>query len=115
MIAVMEHCAYHKPEQIKKVAGYTAPPEFIESVKRLANEHNPLLQVDQIRAYHFGAQYIVELEVVLPADMTLRNSHDVGLSLQHKVELMDEVERAFVHVSVCALPTLSFASSSEHV
>lgn len=40
----------------------------------------------------------VEIEIVLPADMTVRDSHDIGLVLQHKIERLSNVERAFVHV-----------------
>ena len=39
------------------------------------------------------------MEIVLPGDMTVRESHDLALALQHKIEGLDEVERAFVHVS----------------
>ena len=39
----------------------------------------------QVRAYHFGARYIVEMEVILPSAMTVRESHDIALRLQHKV------------------------------
>ncbi len=34
----------------------------------------------------------------MPAAMSVRESHDIALQLQHKVEGFDEVERAFVHV-----------------
>lgn len=37
------------------------------------------------------------MEVILPSIMTVRESHDIALVLQHKVEGFDEVERAFVH------------------
>ena len=40
----------------------------------------------------------VEMEIVLPGDMTVRESHDIALELQHKIEGLEEVERAFVHV-----------------
>ena len=30
--------------------------------------------------------------------MNVKDSHDIALTLQHKVEGFDEVERAFVHV-----------------
>jgi hypothetical protein len=33
------------------------------------------------------ARYIVEMEVVLPAGMTVRDSHDISLDLQHKVRM----------------------------
>lgn len=44
------------------------------------------------------ANYLVEVEVVLPPTMTVRESHDIALALQHEIEAMDDVERAFVHV-----------------
>jgi hypothetical protein len=40
----------------------------------------------------------VEMEIVLPGTMTVMESHDIALALQHKLEGLEEVERAFVHV-----------------
>jgi len=39
----------------------------------------------------------VELEVVLPAEMSVREAHDISLALQQSIEQLDAVERAFVH------------------
>ena len=30
--------------------------------------------------------------------MSVQHSHDIGLDLQHKIEALEEVERAFVHI-----------------
>lgn len=38
------------------------------------------------------------MEIVLPGDMTVMESHDLALELQHKIEFFEDVERAFVHV-----------------
>lgn len=43
-------------EQVKKIVGYTAPPEFIEEVEKIALEHDSRLEVDCTRVYHFGAR-----------------------------------------------------------
>ena len=64
----------------------------------MAIHHDPRLYVDCTRVYHFGARYNVEMEIVLPGDMTVMESHDIALALQHKIESMEGVERAFVHV-----------------
>lgn len=61
--------------------------------------HDTRLTVDVTRVYHFGTRFNVEMEIVLPGSMTVRESHDIALALQHKIESLDEVERAFVHVS----------------
>ena len=38
------------------------------------------------------------MEIVLPGAMTVMESHDLALELQHKLEALEDVERAFVHV-----------------
>jgi cation diffusion facilitator family transporter len=85
-------------EQIQHVVGQAAPPEFYQEVTELANNHHKQMYADIVRAYHFGKKYLVELEVVLPAQMTVKDSHDIALSLQMELEQLASVERAFVHV-----------------
>jgi hypothetical protein len=43
-------------EQVKKIVGHTAPPEYIEKVETIAIMHDPRLFVDCTRVYHFGAR-----------------------------------------------------------
>ncbi|GAB4819696.1 hypothetical protein N2152v2_006742 [Parachlorella kessleri] len=83
---------------VLKIVGQAAPEAFRQKVEQIAASHHPSLLVDITRAYHFGSRFNVEQEVVLPADMTVEESHDIALALQHKLEALDEVERAFVHV-----------------
>ena len=85
-------------EQVKKIAGAGAPPEFVERVNRIAVQHESRLAVDVTRAYHFGSRFNVEMEIVLPAEMTVAESHDIGLELQHKIEQLEDVERCFIHI-----------------
>jgi divalent metal cation (Fe/Co/Zn/Cd) transporter len=56
------------------------------------------MQVDTIRAYHFGPKFLVELEVVMPENTPLKTSHDAGMELQYEIEAQGEVERCFVHI-----------------
>jgi hypothetical protein len=48
--------------------------------------------------FFFSPSDNVELEIVLPGQLTVIESHDVALALQHKIESLPDVERAFVHV-----------------
>ena len=57
-----------------------------------------IVKVDTVRAYHFGAGFLVEVDVVLPESMTLREAHDIGESLQMKIEALELTERCFVHL-----------------
>ena len=86
-------------EQIKNLVGHTADRRFISKLTWIAAHHdNRVESVDTVRAYTFGVNYLVEVDVQLPADMPLKTAHDIGEELQQKLERLDEVERAFVHL-----------------
>ncbi|CAH0489551.1 unnamed protein product [Peronospora farinosa] len=85
-------------EQVERLVGLQADQEFIDQIRLLGDVHHPMMRTDIVRAYHFGSNYLVEMEVILPEDMCVKDAHDISLSLQDKIEELDNVERAFVHV-----------------
>jgi len=85
-------------EQIEQLTGKAAPDDFIEEIYQLASNHDSRIVVDWVRAYHFGPKFLVELEVVLPKNTLLCESHDIGMDLQYEIEGREEVERCFVHI-----------------
>ncbi len=38
------------------------------------------------------------MDIELPEDMPLREAHNIGETLQNKLEALPEVERAYVHL-----------------
>jgi divalent metal cation (Fe/Co/Zn/Cd) transporter len=54
--------------------------------------------IDTVRSYHSGPRLIVEVDIVMDPDETLRTTHDVAEDLQMKLESLPDVERCFVHV-----------------
>ncbi|KAG0450393.1 hypothetical protein HPP92_026804 [Vanilla planifolia] len=86
-------------ENVNSLVGRTAAPEFLQKLTYLCwNHHKAVRHIDTVRAYTFGSHYFVEVDIVLPSEMPLREAHDIGEALQEKLELLPEVERAFVHL-----------------
>jgi len=84
--------------QVDLIIGRAADPHFLEMVREIAETHDPSASLDVVRAYHYGTRFLVELELVMEASTPLRESHDCGILLQHKIEALPAVERCFVHV-----------------
>ncbi|CAI9773205.1 unnamed protein product [Fraxinus pennsylvanica] len=85
-------------ENVKALIGRTAPADYITKLLYLVwNHHKEIKHIATVRAYTFGSQYFVEIDVVLPGDMPLAKAHNIGETLQEKLEQLPEVERAFVH------------------
>ncbi|GFP81681.1 metal tolerance protein 10 [Phtheirospermum japonicum] len=86
-------------ENVWSLIGRTAPPDFLAKLTYLIwNHHKEIQHIDTVRAYTFGSHYFVEVDIVLPQDMMLSQAHNIGETLQEKLEQLPEVERAFVHI-----------------
>ena len=91
-------------EQIEHLTGKAAPEEFIEELMEIATQFDERMTVDSLRAYHFGPKFLVELEMVMPRETLLFESHDLGMELQYEIEGREEVERCFVHIDYESRP-----------
>ncbi|OIW25176.1 hypothetical protein CONLIGDRAFT_690943 [Coniochaeta ligniaria NRRL 30616] len=86
-------------EQVWLLVGKSAPREFISKLIYMTMTHDQrIVKVDTCRAYHAGQKYYVEVDVVMAEDLPLKVTHDVGQTLQRKLEGLGDVERAFVHI-----------------
>ncbi|KAK0840387.1 hypothetical protein LTR03_010613 [Friedmanniomyces endolithicus] len=55
-------------------------------------------QIQELQAYHAGDKLNVEVDIVLDEGTSLKDSHDLGESLQYVLESVPNVDRAFVHL-----------------
>lgn len=99
-------------EQMINLTGYRADRRFTSKLIWIALQHSKEIQeVDTVTAYTFGVRYLVEMHIVLSRDMRLEEAHDIGETLQLKLESLKEVERAFVHLDF----ETGHTPSSEHI
>ncbi|KAJ6717814.1 METAL TOLERANCE PROTEIN 11 [Salix purpurea] len=86
-------------ENVNSLVGKSATPDYLQKLTYLCwNHHKAIRHIDTVRAYTFGSHYFVEVDIVLPSSMPLQEAHDIGESLQEKLESLPEIERAFVHL-----------------
>ena len=52
----------------------------------------------KLEIFHASKDYFVEVDVVMDANTPLWKAHDLSQQLQDKIEVLPNVERAFVHV-----------------
>ena len=88
----------HNPNQGDLLVGKAADTEFVDAVRQCVQSQDPTLEVDTVRAYHFGPKFLVEVELLMPPDTPLMKSHDTGIAVQHRIESLDDCERCFVHI-----------------
>ena len=100
--------------KIHLLTGVAATPSTLGKMTLMTYNHDRrIIKVDTVRAYHVGAKLFVEIHIVMDPETPLRDSHDVGETLEHRIEkyFHAEVERAFVHMDY----EWSHSPSSEHL
>jgi cation diffusion facilitator family transporter len=81
------------------LVGVTASVETQQLITYVCLTHSLVIEgIDTVRVYHSGPRLIAEVDIVMNASTSLRDSHDVAEELQIKLERLPDVERAYVHV-----------------
>jgi cation diffusion facilitator family transporter len=91
------HTAYR---EFQLLIGVSADTETLQLITYLAVTHAPdaVLALDTVRAWHSGPRLVVEVDLVMAPEASLRETHDIAEALQCKLESLPGVERAYVHV-----------------
>lgn len=90
-VLTLEHC--------DQLLGKAADRNVINIITFMACNHSPeVALVDTVRAYHVGNGIFAEVDIVLARDKPLHQAHDIGESLQVRIEKLEGVERCFVHL-----------------
>ncbi|KAF2466465.1 uncharacterized protein BDR25DRAFT_294015 [Lindgomyces ingoldianus] len=85
--------------EFQLLIGVTADTNTLQLITYISMTHSPFVrQIDTVRAYHSGPRLIVEVDIVMDPEESLRATHDVAEELQMKLESLPDVERAYVHV-----------------
>jgi cation diffusion facilitator family transporter len=86
-------------EYAVRLVGQAADPTFLKRVIKVAmDHHHQITHVERVSAFYVGLGLFVEVDIVLDPKTPLRESHDIGESLQLKLERLPGVERCFVHL-----------------
>jgi len=84
---------------IKHLTGAAADPDDRNILLYLTMRFAKTIKgIQGCQAYHAGDKLNVEVDVVLDEGTSLRDSHDLGESLQYVLESVPSVDRAFVHL-----------------
>ncbi|KAI9372506.1 cation diffusion facilitator 1 [Aspergillus egyptiacus] len=90
------HTAYH---EFQLLIGVTADTKMQQLITYISMTHSPFITaIDTVRAYTSGPRLVVEVDIVMDPEDSLRATHDVAEELQFKLESLPDVERAYVHV-----------------
>ncbi|KAI0538230.1 hypothetical protein GGR58DRAFT_311225 [Xylaria digitata] len=107
-LVVIKNWSETSLQHIKNLSGFSATADQRNILLYLTMRFaKTIRQIQGIQAYHSGDKLIAEVDIILDASTTLRDSHDLSESLSYVLESVPIVDRAFVHADYASynLPT----------
>ncbi|KAH8889501.1 hypothetical protein GQ53DRAFT_217392 [Thozetella sp. PMI_491] len=107
-LVVIYNWSQTSSEHIRHLTGFSATADQRNILLYLTMRFAKTIQkIQGLQAYHAGDKLNVEVDIVLDANTSLKDSHDLSESLQYVLESVPVVDRAFVHVDYASwnLPT----------
>jgi divalent metal cation (Fe/Co/Zn/Cd) transporter len=96
---VLNSWARNAYENARMVMGEAAPPDIMRNITYVVAHHHPLIKaVDKVMAYQLGPMYFAEVFVVLRDGISLEAARWVGDSLKMRLERVEDIEHAWVHL-----------------
>ncbi len=85
---------------IDYLTGKAPSKEFFEIVKKEVLSFDKVIGVHDIKAHYVGPKIHVELHVEVPPNISAKEMHDIEVAIRNKLEKLENVERAYVHVDI---------------
>ncbi|KAJ6130915.1 hypothetical protein N7512_003695 [Penicillium capsulatum] len=96
---IMRNWGQTASEHIRRLTGAAASTTDHNILLYMTMRFSRVIQkVQDLKAYYAGDKLNVEVDLVVDEKTSLRDSHDVGESLQYILESVPTVDRAFVHL-----------------
>ncbi|XRO76132.1 cation diffusion facilitator family transporter [Methanocaldococcus sp. 10A] len=82
------------------LTGRAPPKNFIDVIKKEALNVDKVIGVHDIKAHYVGPKIHVELHVEVPSNISAKEMHDIEVEVKNRLESLDNIEKAYVHVDI---------------
>lgn len=85
-------------ENLGYLMGQAPSEKMLQEIEGQAMKIEGVLGINNIVAHYVGDVVHAEVHVVVSEDLTLKQAHDLGVLVRKKLEELDDLQRAFVHI-----------------
>lgn len=87
-------------ENVRLLMGEAPPAERQAELASLARRCEGVRDVPSLKAQHIGTRLHVHVEIAVDELLTVKQAHDIGEAVRHKLEAEPDVGHATVHIDI---------------
>jgi cation diffusion facilitator family transporter len=85
-------------KNLKFLMGHIPPKEIMESIEKEAMKIHGVIGFNDLRAHYVGDVIHVELHIEVDDQLSVRDAHDIGITVRDKLEALPIIQKAFIHI-----------------
>lgn len=85
-------------DNLKFLMGEAPSKELVEKIKNIALKVECVRGLNDVRVHYVGVLLQAEVHIEVDRTLTIYRAHTIGKRVQNKLEKLEEVNRAFVHI-----------------
>ncbi len=85
-------------KNLKYLMGHIPPQEIIDSIEKEAMGIRGVIGYNDLRAHYVGDVIHVELHIEVDEQLSVRDAHDIGITVRDKLEALPSIQKAFIHI-----------------
>ena len=78
--------------------GEAPSKELFEKIEKVAKSVKEVIGLNDVYAHYVGTLVEAEVHIYVDKKMNIEKAHDIGKKVQKKLEKMDEISKAFIHI-----------------
>jgi cation diffusion facilitator family transporter len=85
-------------ENIDYLMGKSPKPGLMENIKEAARNIDGVKAINTVRAHYVGSFVHVEIHIEVDKNLSTLDSHTIGKAVERSLELLDPIDKAFIHI-----------------
>jgi cation diffusion facilitator family transporter len=85
-------------DNLKYLMGEAPSKELFEKIEEKAKSVKEVIGLNDVRAHYVGTLLEAEVHIYVNKKMDIEKAHDIGKKVQKRLESMEEISRAFIHI-----------------
>jgi len=85
-------------KNLKYLMGHVPSAEIIDSIKKESMQVRGVLSINDLRAHYVGDVVHVELHIEVDEQLSVREAHDIGITVRDRLETLYNIQKAFIHI-----------------
>jgi cation diffusion facilitator family transporter len=89
---------YVGKDNIGYLMGVAPAEELFDTIEKKAKTIKGVIGINDMRAHYVGTAVEVEIHIYVDKELNIKKAHSIGKQVEKKVESIDEICKAFIHI-----------------